>query len=116
MGAHALVFDSRDPAARQWERWNPVDSRRELTLPDGTVVTAWTEVTAVQGGVVSFVHHCVFPDDGELLSSASLRFRGEDELRRSLRDAGFAVEAVYGGWQREPVGAADGELIVVART
>ena len=70
MGAHALVFDSRDPAARQWERWNPVDSRRELTLPDGTVVTAWTEVTAVQGGVVSFVHHSVFPDHGELVVAA----------------------------------------------
>jgi hypothetical protein len=37
------------------------------------------------------------------------------ELRSALRQAGFTVEQIYGGWNREPVGAADGELLVVAR-
>ncbi|MGK5742698.1 class I SAM-dependent methyltransferase [Micromonospora sp. URMC 103] len=110
-----LVFDSRDPAGRSWERWNPADSRRWITVADGRRISAWTEVTAVGHGVVSFVHHYTFPDGEELLSSADLRFRDEQELRGSLRSAGFAVEHVFGGWGREPVGAGDGELIVVAR-
>ena len=110
-----LMFDSRDPRAREWERWNPVDSRRRISLPDGRVVAAWTEVTAVQDGAVTFSHHYTFPDGEELLSTATLRFRTQEEVCSSLREAGFSVESMYGGWQREPVGMGDGELLVVAR-
>ncbi|MFI7604152.1 class I SAM-dependent methyltransferase [Micromonospora sp. NPDC049366] len=110
-----LVFDTRDPADRRWERWNPVDSARRVALPDGREVRAWTEVTSVVVGAVSLVHHYRFPGGDELLSSATLRFRTEAELRDSLGGAGFAVEHVFGGWGREPVGAGDGELVVVAR-
>ncbi|GAA2219506.1 class I SAM-dependent methyltransferase [Micromonospora olivasterospora] len=55
-----LAFDSRDPAHRAWERWNPVDSRRLIRLPDGRPVRAWTEVTGVRdgGAVVSAVVLC----------------------------------------------------------
>lgn len=51
----------------------------------------------------------------ELLSTATLRFRAEEEVRSGLRAAGFTVEQIYGGWNREPVGAGDGELLVIAR-
>lgn len=64
----------------------------------------WTEVTAVRDSLVSFTHHYVFPDE-ELVSHATLRFRSEQELRTSLAAAGFTVEHLYGGWQRQPVGA-----------
>ncbi|HET9900781.1 MAG TPA: methyltransferase domain-containing protein, partial [Actinomycetes bacterium] len=36
-----LVFDTRDPRAAAWETWNPVDSRRTVTLSDGTTVETW---------------------------------------------------------------------------
>jgi SAM-dependent methyltransferase len=108
-----LVFDTRDPRARGWERWNPVDSRRRVQLPDGRTVTAWTEVTDVRDGAVGFTHHYTFPDGAELRSTATLRFRAEAEVRAALRSAGFSVEHVYGGWNREPVGAGDGELLVI---
>lgn len=110
-----LTFDARDPSARKWEDWNPVDSRRRTTLPDGTAVTAWTEVTDVRDGRVSFTHTYEFPDGDELHSTATLRFRTEDELRGSLAVAGFSVDVIFGGWAREPVGAGDGEFLVVAR-
>lgn len=111
-----LVFDTRDPADRRWEKWNPVDSHRTVTLPDGTPVTAWTEVTGVVDGAVSFTHHYVFPDGPELESTATLRFRTQDEVRAALHAAGFAVQDVFGGWGHEPVGHGDGELLVVAHT
>jgi SAM-dependent methyltransferase len=110
-----LVFDSRDPRARAWDRWNPEESRCTVTLPDRTSVDVWTEVTAVDGNVVSFATDYWFDEGTKLRSTASLRFRTEDELRISLADAGFSIEAVYGGWERQPVGAPDGELLVVAR-
>jgi SAM-dependent methyltransferase len=111
-----LVFDARDPADRRWERWNPVDSRRLVTLPDGGEVRAWTTTTGVRDGVVDFTHHYRFDDGEELLSSASLRFRTEAELRDSLTRAGFDVDRVHGGWHGEPVGHGDGEFVVLART
>ncbi|MFJ8039231.1 class I SAM-dependent methyltransferase [Kitasatospora sp. NPDC096147] len=110
-----LLFDSRDPADRRWERWNPAETHRRTALPDGRVVTAWTEVTSVRGALVDFTHHYVFPDHGELLSTATLRFRPEEELRADLAAAGLTVERVHGGWGGEPVGAGDGEFLVLAR-
>jgi ubiquinone/menaquinone biosynthesis C-methylase UbiE len=110
-----LVFDTRDPQARAWELWNPVDSKRQIALSDRSVVASWTEVTAIKDGVVSFTHHYTFPDGQELVSAATLRFRTEEEVRSSLQDARFNIEQIYGGWEREPVGAGDGELLVIAR-
>jgi SAM-dependent methyltransferase len=110
-----LAFDSRDPKARAWEKWNPKNSRREMTLVDGQVVAVWTEVTTMGGGIVSLTRRYRFPNGEERRSNSTLRFRTEKLLRESLADAGFTVEHVYGGWLREPVGAGDGELIVVAR-
>lgn len=107
-----LAFDMRDPAARPWERW---DGSSELTLPDGAVVRTGMAVREVRDDVVVFSSTNVFADGSEVAAESALRFRGERELRDSLERAGFAVEAVYGGWNREPVGAGDGELIVVAR-
>jgi SAM-dependent methyltransferase len=111
-----LAFDTRDPRARGWERWNPVESRREVALSDGRVVVVWTEVTAVEGAtVVGFTHHYTFPDGHALESELTLRFRSEAEIRASLDDAGFTVEQICGGWEGQPIGSADGELLVIAR-
>ncbi|CAM5455508.1 methyltransferase type 11 [Streptomyces spiroverticillatus] len=115
-----LIFDSRDPADRRWERWNPTDSRHEVVLPDGRRVLAWTEVTSLSAENVTFTHHYTFPSSPglpELLSTATLRFRPEATLRASLAAAGFTVERIYGGWSREPVGTSPaGEYVVLART
>lgn len=110
-----LVFDSRDPAQRGWEDWNPVDSRHTVHLSDGTPVELWDEVTAMADGVVSFAMHTREPSGDVLLSHADMRFRTQDELQSSLVGAGFSIEHVFGGWRREPAGSPDGELIVLAR-
>ena len=114
VGGGRLVFDSRDPRARAWDRWTPEQSRENVELPDGTEVELFTEVTAEHGDVVSFATHYHFDDGTQLTSTADLRFRTLDELRVSLAAAGFSIQAVYGGWERQPIGAADGELLVVA--
>src|SRR5258707_15401726 len=109
-----LTFDPRDPRARGWERWNPADSRREVRLPDGRDVTATTEVNAVADGVVSFSIYYAFSDGTRLVSTGDLRFRTEDELRSSLRAAGYAVEQINGGRHPDPAGAHGGRLRATA--
>lgn len=110
-----LAFDSRDPEARGWERWNPAESRRRVSLGDGRHADVHSEVTLVENGVVTFVHHYRFGDGDELQSRARLRFRSEAEIRSALSRTGFEIEVVFGGWRREPVGRGDGELLFVAR-
>jgi SAM-dependent methyltransferase len=111
-----LAFDSRDPAARAWLRWNSVDSRHSVVLSDGAAVDVDTEVTTVVGDLVSFTNRYAFSDGASLESTATLRFRSEDDLRATLGAAGFTVETIFGGWQRQPVGHGDGEFVVVARS
>jgi SAM-dependent methyltransferase len=106
-----LTFDSRDPRARKWEDWNPTDSRRQITLADGGKVTAWTEV---KDRVVDFTIHYLMPTGDELTSEGALAFRTEDEVRSSLVAAGFTIERIYGGWNRDPIGHPDGEFLVIA--
>jgi hypothetical protein len=79
------------------------------------VVAAITQVTSVQGGAVSFSRHYTFPDGLTMRSDSTLGFRSEEVVRASLATAGLVVEHVYGGWSREPVGAGDAELLVLAR-
>lgn len=111
-----LILDSRDPAARPWQQWTREASERFVVLADGSAVRAWTEsAEAGPGATCSVVHHYLFPDGLELTSTAVHRFRDEEQLRESLRSAGFRVEELYGGWSREPAGLSeDGELIVIA--
>jgi SAM-dependent methyltransferase len=112
-----LAFDSRDFAARAWEAWARGGRIREVMLPSGERVEMWTVLsgeTAPESE--SFVHYYRFESDGaELTSPTTLWFRSERELRGSLAAADFAVEHIFGGWERQPVGEGDGEFIVVAR-
>ncbi|SEJ38224.1 Methyltransferase domain-containing protein [Deinococcus reticulitermitis] len=111
-----LAFDSRDPAARGWEVWDSGDERELITLPDSQALETWTKVEEVTGDRVTFVGYTRFLASGEtVVDRSTLRFRSEAELRRSLGAAGFEINAVYGGWHGEPVGAGCGELVVVAR-
>ena len=110
-----LVFDTRDPDDRRWERWNPDESRHLVTLPDGRAVLVWHEVTSVELPDVAFTLHYELPDGSELTSDATLTFRSEQQVREALASAGFTVDHVYGGWERQPVGHEDGELLFVAR-
>ncbi len=112
-GGH-LAFESREPRAREWERWT-TDARRTYDDPAAGPVEVWAEVTDVRDGVVSYENHYVFAATGEeVVSPTRLRFRTIDELSGSLADAGFTVEQVFGDWDRRPPGPGTGELIVVA--
>jgi SAM-dependent methyltransferase len=110
-----LAFESRNPAAREWERWTRPRARVVEDVAAGTIET-WTEVDDVTAGVVTYRNHYRFARTGaELVSHAQLRFRPQRDLRASLATAGFTVDVVYGDWDRNPVAPSNPELIFVAR-
>ena len=109
-----LAFESRDPRAREWERW----SGRKRIVPDSPFgrIESWTEVTNVEGDVVYAVgHRRLVQSNEELLSPFAIRFRSEQLLRQSLTSSGFSVESVFGDWDRRLPSPGERELIVIAR-
>jgi SAM-dependent methyltransferase len=88
-GGH-LVFETRDPARRAWERWTPELTRSVLEVPGVGVVEDWGELTEVSSPFVTFRSTTVFRRDNLVLESTStLRFRDRPEIEDSLRAAGF---------------------------
>jgi SAM-dependent methyltransferase len=109
-----LVFESRNPDAREWERW---DSDRRTTVhdPDAGPIETWSRVDDVRDDVVHYTLGYRFTRPGdEILVPNALRFRSEAGLRASLAAAGFTVETVHGDWDGSAVTATSPELIVTA--
>ncbi len=109
-----LAFESRDPRAREWERWT--GSRR--VIPDSPYgrIESWTEVVNVEGEVVYAVgHRRLLQHNEDMVSPFALRFRSEELLRQSLTSSGFSIEQVFGDWDRRPSGQGQRELIVIAK-
>lgn len=90
-----LVFETRDPEKKVWLEWNRDQTYRRAVIPGGGPVETWTDLTGVEGSLVSFRMTFVFGSDGAVLTSDStLRFRSRDELAGSLAAAGLAADEV----------------------
>ena len=106
-----LAFESRNPEARAWESWNRKTSY-ELTSTIHGQLECWLELVSVSEGKVHFRGHNVFVDTGEtLVIDSTLRFRSLEEISESLRQTGFTVQNVYGGWRRQSL-TSDSQLMV----
>jgi SAM-dependent methyltransferase len=110
----SLAFESRNPLAREWERWTRAAAVIVHDAVAGAIET-WTEVDDVADGIVSCTnHYCFLATGEEVVSRARLRFRSETELRTTLSEPGFTIDRCYGDWDRRPATATTRELVVVA--
>lgn len=97
-----ISFESRNPAVRAWESWNPDATYSERDTPFGHL-REWLEVTDVDAGRVVFDAHNLFQDDRDAVYTTVLYFRTMQEITENLRGAGFGKIEVNGGWHGEPV-------------
>lgn len=90
-----LVFETRDPARRAWERWTEEHTYRTISAPGLGEVSTWIELVDVREPLVSFRHVFRFAQDGsEITSDSTLRFRDRDEIAENLEDAGFQPRSI----------------------
>jgi hypothetical protein len=75
-----LSFETRNPAAREWEEWTRKATYAERHTHLGRL-TEWLEVTDVTGGPVTFDAHNVFPDGDDRVYTTVLYFRDADAVR-----------------------------------
>jgi SAM-dependent methyltransferase len=111
-----FAFETRNPLARAWAGWTPAHAT-EIVDPAGRPVRVSHDVESVAGDVVTFTETTSDLDGAVLrVDRASLRFLDATTLAGFLTDAGFAIEAQYGNWDREPLAPESPEIITLART
>jgi SAM-dependent methyltransferase len=112
-----FVFDSRNPAAREWEEWQPGASERALRHPQLGPVTAWNDAAQdPETGIVTYGTHYRLERSGEVLSARSaIAFPDRDEIAGALAAAGLRAERWLGDWAGAPWHAGAPEIIPVGR-
>jgi SAM-dependent methyltransferase len=115
-GNGRFAFETRNPAARGWERWTAANVA-EVAGPDGEVWRMISEFEApVTGELVSFTTTVTSPGwTRPQHSRSTLRFLGADSLAGFLSEAGLTVEAQYGDFDGQPLTASSPEIITIAR-
>lgn len=111
-----LAFETRNPAARTWERWTPAQTRTAVREPAGGTVEVWHDLRGTrEPDLVDYVTGFHSPAAGETTSSVStLRFIDPGRLRSLLTEAGFGVDGWYGDWDLGDVTSSSPEIVVVA--
>jgi SAM-dependent methyltransferase len=104
-----LVFETRDPAARAWERWDRATTWSRTTVAGVGDVESWVEVVAVDGPLVTYRDTMVLPDGQRVDTDDTLRFRTRGQLEASLEAAGFTAADVRDAPDRPGL-----ELVIVA--
>jgi SAM-dependent methyltransferase len=110
-----FAFETRNPEAREWERWVP-GNVTEATTAEGAVVRMERAVESIDGDLVRFGH--TFTSTawaGARHSTSTLRFLDRQRLGAFLAAAGFVVEEQFGDWDGSPYEASAPELITIAR-
>ncbi len=109
-----LSFETRNPAAREWESWHAAPPTERETA-HGRLVE-WMKVEVVDDRHVRFDAYNRFAKTGDtVIETQSLVFRGRAEVESDLRDTGFEVESVAGEWDGTPFGGTTRLMIFVAR-
>jgi SAM-dependent methyltransferase len=115
--AGRFVFDSRNPAAREWREWGPEASRRTVAHPSLGPIEAWNEATQDPAtGIVTYKTHYRVVSSGELFSASSrIRFTDQQVLAARLEDAGLAVDRWLGDWRGGAFASDSREIIPLGR-
>jgi len=111
-----FAFETRNPGARAWEGWQAHEPT-EVDGPDGARVRLTRRVVApFDGRTVTFTETFSSPGWPQpRVSRSTLRFLDATQLGRLLAQAGFTIEAQFGGFGREPLTPGSAEIVTIAR-
>lgn len=107
-----LAFESRNPEAEAWRRWNHEPAERGT--PVGVLRESLvTDPPDPQGVVVMHCHSRFVDDDTVVDVEQHLQFRSHAQLVEDLSRVGLRVEATYRDWEEHPfTGGAEQPLMV----
>jgi SAM-dependent methyltransferase len=110
-----FAFDTRNPAARAWEKWRTANAVA-VTGEHGESVHLALKVEAPFDGRTVGISETFTSDswDRPRVSRSTLRFVAANALASFLEEAGFLIEAQFGDFDGRALSAASPEIITVA--
>jgi len=105
------VFETRDPARRQWKEWTREASWSRQDLPRLGVVESWYDLLEVDLPLVTFRGTTLLPDGTALTFESTLRFRDRAEVEAQLGEHGYQLVEVRGAPDRP-----GSEFVFIARS
>jgi SAM-dependent methyltransferase len=99
-----FIFDTRNPAMREWEEWVPDQSRRSFEHPGLGRIEAWNDIERDEKtGIVTYetVYRTV-PEGKCFRASSRIAFPGRETVASLADEAGLHVDRWLGDWQGGP--------------
>lgn len=111
-----FAFETRNPAARDWQNWPQKYSAEVLDRLGRPVRVSCRIDKPFDGCVLSFSQTYTSPAWSKpRVSSSTLRFLDPSALAAFLAEAGLAVERQFGDWDQTALSYTSPEIITVAR-
>ncbi|MCB0029647.1 MAG: class I SAM-dependent methyltransferase [Anaerolineales bacterium] len=112
--AGRFVFESRNPAARAWERWTQARTTETAVSPAGQPFTMYHQFLDVAGEIVRFASVFQLPTEPEpIYTETRIRFAPLATIKRLAAGAGLVLQDGYGDWDRSPLTADSRKMILM---
>lgn len=110
-GGH-FFFDSRNPDAREWERWTGEATRATLPHPEFGMVERWNNVAFdPASGVATYGTHYRLDDGRQFEAQSRIAFAPKAEIEAEIAAVGLRVDRWMGDYEGHPFTAASREII-----
>lgn len=111
-----FIFDSRNPARKEWREWTPERSGRVFDLPGMGQVSAWNDVNFDPVTSIACYETVYRAASGRLWQASSrIHFATKDNIQHAICSAGLAVDRWLGNWQGDDFTEASPEIIPMGR-
>lgn len=112
-----FIFDSRNPAVREWQGWTPEATMTRRDHPALGPVESWNDVEwDAANAIVTYQTHYRILRTGEVCSARSrIAFPSQKTLARAIAKAGLVVDHWLGDWSGTAFDATLPEIIPLGR-
>ncbi|WP_227267925.1 class I SAM-dependent methyltransferase [Roseobacter weihaiensis] len=106
-------FETRNPAAKAWERWTPSHGAPPVSLSGGGTVKVTRDVEAIEGEVITLSESYAFSNsDKPTFSQSKLRFMPLPTIQELAAMAGLRTVSVTGDWDGAAFDEGSPEIIL----
>lgn len=111
-----FIFDSRNPARREWEEWGEDDTHRFIEHPKHGKVESWNDYAYDETtGIVTYGTYYRLGNGDLLAAKSQIRFSPQESLARLVEKSGLVVDRWLGDWLGGDYHADAKEIIPLGR-